>query len=203
MRLSYQKALVHLLALSPALWLGWQGWLLYDFQDHGLTANPIQYINQYTGDWAIRFILLGLALSPLRKMTGSNSFIKFRRMIGLYAFFYVVLHVMNFIILDHFFDWQTILKDIFKRPAITFGMIGFIILIPLAITSTRGWVKRLGKGWIKLHRLIYMAGILAVIHNIMMVKADLFEPMIHVTILTALLGYRLQVKLRGRKEIFT
>ena len=179
MRLSlfYQKAIVHLLALLPALWLFWQGWLLYDYQDHALTANPIQYINQYTGDWAIRLILLGLALTPLRQVFGWNRLIQFRR--------------MNFMVLDHFFDWATIIKDVIKRPAITFGMIAATLLIPLAVTSTKGWVRRLGKKWIKLHQLIYIIGALAVVHNIMMVKADLREPLIHLGILIILLGYRL------------
>ncbi|WP_339862871.1 protein-methionine-sulfoxide reductase heme-binding subunit MsrQ [Paremcibacter congregatus] len=193
MRLSlfYQKAIVHLLALLPALWLFWQGWLLYDYQDHDLTANPIQYINQYTGDWAIRLILLGLAITPLRQVFGWNRLIQFRRMIGLYAFFYVMLHLVNFMVLDHFFDWATIIKDVIKRPAITFGMIAATLLIPLAVTSTKGWVRRLGKKWIKLHQLIYIIGALAVVHNIMMVKADLREPLIHLGILIILLGYRL------------
>ena len=133
-KLASLKAVVHLLALLPAGWLMWQGWLLYDYQDHGMSANPIKYIHHFTGDWAIRFILLGLAITPLRKITGWNKLIKFRRMIGLYGFFYVVLHLSNFIVLDYYFDWPTILKEIIKRPAITFGMVAACLLLPLAIT---------------------------------------------------------------------
>lgn len=185
------KILVHFLALLPAIWLMWQGWLLIDYQDNQLTANPIKYIHAFTGDWAIRFILLGLAITPLRKLFGWNSLIKFRRMIGLYAFSYVILHLLNFVVLDYYFDWPTIVKEIIKRPAITFGMSAIILLLPLAVTSTKGWVRRLGKRWLKLHRLIYLIGILAVTHNFMMVKADIFQPMVHIAILAVLLAYRL------------
>lgn len=144
MSLAGRKILVHLLALLPAAWLCWQGWLFYDFQDHALTANPIQYVNQYTGDWAIRFILIALALTPLRKVAGWNGLMKFRRMIGLYAFLYAVLHLVNFVGLDHFFDWPMILGEIIKRPAIAFGMAAFVLLLPLAVTSSRGWCG----GWV-------------------------------------------------------
>ncbi|MCK5425123.1 MAG: sulfoxide reductase heme-binding subunit YedZ [Emcibacter sp.] len=203
MRLSYIKAVVHFLALLPAAWLIWQGWLLYDGQNNLLTANPIKYIHHYTGDWAIRFILMSLAIMPLRKIFGWNIVIKFRRMMGLYAFFYVILHLLNFVVLDYYFDWPIILKEIIKRPAITFGMTGIILLIPLAVTSTKGWVRRLGKKWVKLHKLIYVIGILAVTHNFMMVKADIFQPMIHISILTLLLGYRLYDKFRAGKKTYT
>jgi len=198
MSLIWRKILAHFLALLPAGWLCWQGWLLYDFQDHALTANPIQYINQYTGDWAIRFILIALALTPLRKVTGWNGLMKFRRMIGLYAFFYAALHLLNFVGFDHFFDWPMILGEIVKRPAIAFGMAALILLLPLAVTSSRGWVRRLGRKWVRLHRLIYLIGALAVVHNIMMVKADLREPLLHLAILTILLGYRLYDGYAGR-----
>ncbi|VAV92296.1 Protein-methionine-sulfoxide reductase heme-binding subunit MsrQ [hydrothermal vent metagenome] len=194
MRLFYVKATVHMVAVLPALWLFWQGWLLYDFQDHDLTANPVQYIHHFTGNWAIRFILLGLAITPLRRIFRQNKLIKFRRMIGLYAAFYVALHLMNFMVLDYFFDWPVILKEIIKRPAITLGMTGAILLLPLVVTSTRGWIRRLGRNWSRLHRLIYLIAVLAVIHNIMMVKADLVEPLTHAVILTALLGARLYGK---------
>jgi sulfoxide reductase heme-binding subunit YedZ len=194
--------MVHFLAFLPAAWLIWQGWLLIYGLDNLLTANPIKYIHAYTGDWTIRFILTGLAITPLRKISGWNILIKFRRMIGLYAFFYVILHLLNFIVLDYYFDWLTILKEIIKRPAITFGMTGIILLIPLAVTSTKGWVRRLGRNWVKLHRLIYLIGILAVTHNFMMVKADIFQPVIHISILALLLGYRLYDKYGVRKKSF-
>ena len=188
------RLFLHFLALLPALWLFWQGWLVYDFQDNLLTANPIKYIHAYTGDWAIRFLLLGLALTPLRQIFKWNKLIKYRRMIGLYAFFYVGLHLVNFVVLDYYFDWATILKEIIKRPAITFGMGAVCLLVPLAVTSTKGWIRRLGKGWLKLHWLIYIIAPLAVTHNFMMVKADILQPMIHMSILILLLGYRLARK---------
>ncbi|PCI33898.1 MAG: sulfoxide reductase heme-binding subunit YedZ [Alphaproteobacteria bacterium] len=200
-QLSFLKAVVHLLALLPAGWLMWQGWLLYDYQDHEMSANPIKYIHHFTGDWAVRFILVGLAITPLRKMNGWNKLIKFRRMIGLYGFFYVVLHLSNFIVLDYYFDWMTILKEIIKRPAISFGMVAACLLLLLAITSTKGWIRRLGKKWLILHQAVYLIALLAVTHNMMMVKADLSEPMIHALILAGLLGYRIYDKVRlGRKS---
>lgn len=199
--LPYLKSLVHLLALLPLGWLLWQGWLMIELQDHGLTANPIKYIHHYTGNWAIRLILTGLAILPLRRITGWSRLVKFRRMIGLYAAFYVLLHLVNFIVLDHFFDWAAIVKEILKRPAITFGMTAALLLLPLAVTSTRGWVRRLGRGWVRLHRLIYLIGALAVVHNFMMVKADLQEPMIHALILALVLGYRLYGRYGAAKKV--
>ena len=199
-RLSYLKAGVHLLALMPAVWLIWQGWLLYDYQDNALTANPIKYIHHYTGDWAVRFLLLGLALTPLRNLLGWTRLVKFRRMIGLYAAFYVLLHLLNFVVLDYYFDWAIILQEIIKRPAITIGMVGATLLLPLAVTSTKGWIKRLGKGWMKLHRLVYLIAILAVTHNFMMVKADLQEPLFHALVLSLLLCYRIYGILKVRKR---
>lgn len=191
MPVSRFKIIVHILALIPVIWLAGQGWLLYDYQDHVLGANPIQYIHHYTGNWTVRFLLLGLAITPLRQIFGWNKLIQFRRMIGLYVFFYVMLHLLNFIVLDYYFEWALILKEIIKRPAITFGMAAIILLTPLAITSTKGWIRKLGKKWITLHQSIYLIGIMAVVHNIMMVKADLLQPLIHLSLLVILLGYRL------------
>ncbi len=191
MSLSQVKVIIHFLAMLPALWLLWQGWLFYDFQDNALTANPIKYIHHFTGNSAIRFVLIGLAITPGRKIFGWNKLIKFRRMMGLYAFFYAMLHFINFIVLDYFFDWATITQEIIKRPAITTGMIAAVILLLLAITSTRGWVRRMGKGWIRLHRLAYVIGLFVVTHNLVMVKADLLVPMIHTIIFALLIGYRL------------
>jgi len=185
------RALLHGLALIPFLWLAWQHWLWFSFLDHALTANPQQFVNQFTGEWAIRFLLASLAITPLRQLFKKNNLIKYRRMLGLYAFFYACLHLVNFVVLDHFFDWQTILEDILKRNAITFGMIAFLLLLPLAITSTKKMVRRLGKKWAKLHKLVYGAGILTVVHNLMMVKVISLEEVIHATLLGSFLGYRL------------
>lgn len=184
-----KRIAAHLAALLPAFWLGWQVWLWVSFVPHDLTANPMQYINQYTGDWAIRFILLALAITPLRQFFKWHKLISYRRMVGLYAFFYAAVHLCSFV-LDHFFDWGVIWQEIIKRPAITFGMAGILMLMPLAVTSTKGMIRRLGKSWRKLHQLVYLVGATAVVHNIMMVKLDLREAYIHLAILTVLLGYR-------------
>ncbi|MDG1708011.1 MAG: sulfoxide reductase heme-binding subunit YedZ [Emcibacteraceae bacterium] len=185
----YKRPLIHVLAILPSLWLFHQIWLWYSFAPHDLTANPIEYITDFTGDWTIRFLLLTLTVTPLAKIT-KWRILKYRRAIGLYAFYYGLLHFLNYMVLDYFFDWQLILEDIFKRPAITFGMLGFTLLIPLAITSFKRLIKKLGKNWQKLHRLIYVITIFAVVHNYMMVKADVLIPTIHAIILLSLLGYR-------------
>ncbi|WP_417320382.1 sulfite oxidase heme-binding subunit YedZ [Emcibacter sp.] len=197
--MNYEKPLraaLHLLCLLPFLWIVWQVWLMFSYQPHALTANPFQYINQYTGDWTIRILLASLAVTPLRKLLKKNGLIKWRRPLGLYAFFYGLLHLGNYLVLDHFFDWAVIWQDLVKRPAMTFGMIALFLMIPLAVTSTKKMIRRLGRIWPRLHRLVYLIGILAVVHNIMMVKADLREPLIHAAILCLLLGYRLYDKYR-------
>jgi len=195
----YKRPLIHILAMLPALWLFHQIWLWYSFAPHDLTANPIEYITDFTGDWTIRFLLMSLTVTPLAKIT-KWRILKYRRAIGLYAFFYALLHFLNYMVLDYFFDWQLILEDIFKRPAITFGMLGFTLLIPLAVTSFKRMIKKLGKNWQKLHRLIYVLTIFAVIHNYMMVKADVLIPIIHAIILVSLLGYRVYLNKNKRMK---
>jgi methionine sulfoxide reductase heme-binding subunit len=128
----YKRPLIHLMSLLPAVWLFHQVWLWYSFAPHELTANPIEYITDFTGDWTIRFLLLTLTVTPLAKLL-KWRILKYRRAIGLYAFFYALLHFLNYMVLDYFFDWQLILEDIFKRPALTFGMLGFTLLIQLAV----------------------------------------------------------------------
>ena len=144
-----------------------------------------------TGEWALRFLLLTLAITPLRKFTRINSFIRYRRMLGLFAFFYASLHFLTYLILDQFFDWQEIIKDIVERPYITVGFVAFVLLIPLAITSTKKMVSRLGSRWQKLHKLVYLIGILAILHFLWLVKADLLEPLIYSIVLATLLVLRL------------
>ena len=192
------RAVLHILCLLPFAWLGWQFWLMLGYQPHGLTANPFQYINQYTGDWTIRILLVSLAVTPLRKLTKWNWLVKWRRPLGLYAFFYGLLHLSNYVVLDHFLDWVVIWQDLVKRPAMTFGMLALLLMIPLAVTSTKKMIRRLGRTWPRLHKLVYPIAILAVVHNIMMVKADLREPLIHLAVLLLLLGYRIYVKYRPR-----
>jgi len=180
------KPLVFILSLAPAIWIAT---LVFTGQ---AGANPVEALNRFLGDWALRFLLLVLAITPLRKLTGWNQLARFRRMIGLYAFFYAALHVTSYVVLDQFFDWQTIWADIVKRTYITVGMACILMLLPLAITSTNGMIKRLGgKRWKALHTLVYPAGIAACLHYFMMVKADIREPLIYGAILAVLLGYRL------------
>ena len=165
--------------------------LAYRFFTEGLGANPIETINRYTGDWALRILLLTLAFSPLIRITRWNGIIQFRRMFGLFAFFYVCTHLTSYIVLDQFFDFSEIIDDVFKRPFITAGFSAFILLIPLTITSTNKMVERLQYRWIQLHRLVYLIAILAVLHFWWMVKIDTREPMIYAIILALLLGFRL------------
>ncbi len=192
------RPLLHIACAAPAIWLIYQNWLWLNFLPHELTANPIEYNTDFTGDWTIRFLLITLTVTPLAKLT-KWRLLKYRRALGLYAFLYGLLHFLNYMVLDYFFDWALIIEDIFKRPAITFGMLAFTLLIPLAVTSFKFMVKKLGKNWQKLHRAIYVITICAVIHNYMMVKADVLIPVIHAMILTSLLGYRVYLNYNKRK----
>ena len=138
-----------------------------------LGANPIEFITHATGDWTLRFLVITLAVTPLRKLLRLPQLIRFRRMLGLFAFFYAFLHFSTWIVLDQFFDWRGMLKDVEKRPFITVGFTAFALMIPLAVTSTAGWIRRLGgRRWQWLHRLIYASAILGVIHYYWLVKSD-------------------------------
>jgi sulfoxide reductase heme-binding subunit YedZ len=155
------KPVVFSICLVPLALLVWRG------LNDGLGANPIEASNRFLGDWALRFILIALAVTPIRIMTRWNPIMRFRRMMGLFAFAYVVLHLTSYVALDQFFDWPAIWKDIIKRWYITVGMTAFVLLIPLAVTSTKGWIKRIGgKTWQNLHKLVYPAAILGVFHFI-------------------------------------
>jgi sulfoxide reductase heme-binding subunit YedZ len=184
-RHSWAKPAVFALCLVPLAWLVWKA--LYGF----LGVNPIETVNRFLGDWALRFLLLSLAVTPLRKVSGWAAVARFRRMIGLFAFFYACLHVSSYVGLDHFFDWQALGKDIVKRTYIAVGMAALVLLVPLAVTSTDAMVRRLGgRRWRTLHRSVYAVGVLGVVHYWMMVKADIREPMLYAAILAVLLGYR-------------
>ena len=135
------KPAVFAACLLPAAWYAWAA------VSDGLGANPIEALNRGLGDWALRFLLIALAVTPLRQVTGWNGFARFRRMLGLFAFFYVALHVSSYVVLDHFFAWKVIWEDILKRTYITVGMFAVLLLLPLAVTSTKGWIRRLGKRW--------------------------------------------------------
>jgi len=170
------------------------GQLLYNAWTDNLSANPIEFITHFTGDWTLIFLLASLSVTPLRQISGWNELIKYRRMLGLFAFFYVVLHFATYMVLDHFFDFQAIVKDVMKRPYVTAGFTGFVLMIPLAITSTAGMIRRLGKRWQQLHRFVYVVGIAGVIHFYWLVKADIRRPVQYGAVLALLLGYRLVVK---------
>lgn len=179
------KPIIFVVSLVPLAWLIWDG-----FADH-LGANPVETIRRYTGDWTLRFLLITLAVTPLRRITGWNAMIRVRRMLGLFAFFYACLHFVSYIWLDQFFMWDEIIADVLDRPFITMGYASFLLLIPLAVTSTNGMVRRLGaRRWQRLHRLVYVIGICGIIHFFWLVKSDISRPVIYGTVLALLLGYR-------------
>jgi methionine sulfoxide reductase heme-binding subunit len=156
-----------------------------------LGTNPIDFITRTLGDWTLRFLLTSLALTPLRILTGSAAPIAFRRLLGLFAFAYAVLHFSVWIVLDFFFDWTQMAEDIVKRPYITVGVSALVLLTPLAATSTAGMIKRLGaKNWRRLHRLAYVAGVLGVLHYLWLAKVGVRTPWIYAAVLTLLLGIR-------------
>jgi sulfoxide reductase heme-binding subunit YedZ len=156
-----------------------------------LGANPIDKITDVTGTWTLRFVLITLAVTPIRRLTGWNAIIRFRRMLGLFAFFYGSLHFLTWSVIDQGLALQFIGKDIAKRPYITVGFLGFSLMIPLAITSTAGWIRRLGgKRWQLLHRAIYATAVCGVIHYLWLVKSDINRPLTYGAILAVLLGIR-------------
>ena len=171
--------------------------LVYSAWTDNLGANPIDAITRHTGSWALIFLLVTLSVTPLRKISGWNALIKFRRMLGLFAFFYAALHFTTFLVLDHFFDFHAIVKDVMKRPYVTAGFTGFVLLIPLAITSTRGMIRRLGRRWQQLHRLVYIAAAAGVLHFYWLVKADIRRPVQYGFVLALVLGYRFFASLRA------
>jgi len=168
--------------------------LLYRFYNDDLGANPIDTITRFTGSWALIILLTSLAVTPLRRITGWHELIKLRRMIGLFAFFYATLHFSTFMVLDHFFDFPAIGKDILKRPYVTVGFTALVILTALAATSTAAMIRRLGKRWQQLHYLVYVAAIAGVIHFLWLVKSDITRPAKYGIVLALLLGYRLLIK---------
>lgn len=158
----------------------------------GLGANPIEEIQHRTGDWALNFLVLTLAVTPLRRLFGWGWIVPYRRTLGLVAFFYATVHLLNYMVLDLFFDWGEIGEDIMKRPYITIGMAAFLALVPLAVTSTKGWIRRLGgRRWNRLHQLIYPVAIAGSIHYWMSVKKDIARPLTYVLLFTLLFAIRI------------
>lgn len=157
----------------------------------GLGANPIEFITHSTGTWTLVGLLVTLSVTPLRRLTGRADLIRYRRMLGLFAFFYAILHFVTYLWLDQFFDFASIAKDIVKRPFITVGFAAFVLLIPLAVTSTRVMMRHLGRRWQPLHRLVYLIALLGVIHYVWLVKKDLTQPLMFGAVLVLLLAMRL------------
>ena len=189
------KPLVFVAALGPLAYLllgAWQG---------RLGANPIETITRSTGLWTLRFMLITLAVTPLRRLTGWNDIVRVRRMLGLFAFFYGSLHLLTYVWLDQFFDWAAIVKDVAKRPFITAGFSAYVLLVPLAITSTAGMIRRLGgRTWRRLHRLAYVTAALGVVHYWWLVKADIRPPRNYAIVLGVLLFARAYVFARSRRQ---
>lgn len=179
------KAVLFFVCLIP---LGRLAWFAYS---GGLGANPIEFITRSTGTWTLVFLLITLSVTPLRHLTGRNQLIRYRRLLGLFAFFYACLHFTTYIWLDQFFEWPAIVKDVIKRPFITIGFASFILLIPLAITSTHAMQRRLKRRWQQLHRAIYLIAIGGVVHYWWLVKKDITEPLLYAMALAVLLGFRL------------
>ena len=184
------KTLVHALALTPLAILSWQFWDVYSHNSDALGADPVAEIEHRLGLWALRFLMLALAITPLRQLTGQPVLVRFRRMLGLYTFAYACLHFSAYLVLDLRGYWTQIFEDIAKRPYITVGFTAWLLLLPLAITSTKGWIKRLGRNWGRLHKLVYAVGVLAVLHFWWLVKSDIREPLLYAAILVVLLGWR-------------
>ncbi len=176
----------------PFVWLLWQWALLFYGQTGALGANPIEATNRFLGDTALRVLLCTLAITPLRDITGWLNWTKARRMVGLFAFFYVSVHLVSYFGMDLLFSVSALLKDIAKRTYITLGMSAFVLLIPLALTSSHGMIRRLGpKNWANLHKLVYLIAILGVLHHFFMVKGNQFAPWVHFWILAFLLAWRI------------
>lgn len=178
------KPVVFTLCLLPL------GWLVFALLTDRLGANPIEELTRDSGEWTLRLLLITLCMTPLRRASGWSWPLRVRRMLGLFAFFYASIHLTTYLWLDQFFDWGEILRDIIKRPFITVGMTAFVLLLPLAVTSTNAMMKRLGRNWTRLHQLVYVIPALGVLHFWWLVKADVREPLVYAGLLVLLLALR-------------
>jgi sulfoxide reductase heme-binding subunit YedZ len=184
------KPFVFALSLTPLTYL------IFAVLTGRTSANPAEDIILTTGIWALRFLLVSLAVTPVRRVTGWNAVIGYRRMFGLFAFFYACLHVFSYFAFDQLFALGRVLSDVAKRPFITAGMLAFLTMVPLALTSTQGWIRRLGRRWRVLHRLVYVSALCACVHFVWKVKVAIGEPVYYAAILAVLLGFRLVWHLR-------
>jgi sulfoxide reductase heme-binding subunit YedZ len=185
------KALLFTTCLIPLAWLTWDA--LHD----GLGADPVAALEHRSGDWALRLLLATLAITPLRRLTGRAELVRFRRMLGMFAFFYACVHLTIYLVIDLGAYWPQLFADIVKRPYITVGFAAWLLLIPLAVTSTRGMMRRLGRHWQRLHRAVYVIALLAVLHFLWLVKADHREPLLYLAIFGALMLLRVS----GRRAL--
>jgi methionine sulfoxide reductase heme-binding subunit len=191
------KVLVFIACLGPLVWL------LIRTLTGRLGINPVEDLELTTGIWALRFLVITLAVTPVRRITGWNRVIQYRRMFGLFTFFYVCVHFAIYIGIDQFFAFGSILKDVAKRPFITMGFTAFVLMIPLALTSTKGWIRRLGRRWQVLHRLIYISATCAAIHYLWKVKVMIGSPVYYAMVIGLLLGFRILWQLRSAKLLKT
>ena len=198
-RLALAKAAVHLAALTPMAILAWQVVDVARTGSNALGADPVAEIEHRLGLWALRLLLATLAITPLRQLTGQPVLVRFRRMLGLYAFAYATLHFSAYLVLDLRGYWAIVFEEIAKRPYITVGFAAWLLLVPLAVTSTKGWIRRLGRNWARLHKLVYLVGVLAVLHFWWIVKTDVREPLLYAAILAVLLGWRAWKRFGPRK----
>ncbi len=195
MQKRFLKPLVFALCLLPVVILAWQ---LYAGQ---LGANPIDEVADASGEWTLRFLLITLMVTPLKRLFGWHWVVRIRRMLGLFAFFYATLHLATYLWLDQFFAWSEIWLDILDRPFITVGMLAFVLLLPLVATSTNTMMRRLGRNWKHLHRLAYVVPLLGVLHFWWLVKADVLEPLVYGAVLVVLLGFRIRIRRRASANV--
>ena len=183
-----RKSIAWVLLGSPALYA------TYLIAINDLGANPLETLTDHTGQWALRFLLLGLLITPLRQLTGWVSLIRYRRLIGLFAAFYATTHMSLWLFIDQQLDWGLLVEDVLDRPYITLGFIGWLLLLPLVATSTKGMIKKLGGSWRKLHRAVYIIPVLGIVHYTMSLKADFSLPILYGVILAVLLGFRVWMR---------
>jgi methionine sulfoxide reductase heme-binding subunit len=191
------KVLVFLACLTPLVWLAFRT------ITGRLGINPIEDLELTTGIWTLRFLIITLSVTPVRRLTGWNRVIQYRRMFGLFTFFFVCVHFAIYIGLDQTFALDLILKDVAKRPFITMGFTAFVLMIPLALTSTKGWIRRLGRRWQLLHRLIYVSAVCAAVHYLWKVKVMIGSPVYYAIVIALLLGFRVLWQLRSAKLLKT